>query len=65
MGRYPSFASDWRTDVRCQWTGDPTGPTYREWSHEEIWDLITANGRNADPRDVGLWVLNPNAIAGA
>lgn len=63
-GRYPSLGADWRTDVRCQQTGDPTDPTYREWTHQEIWDLITANGQNADPREVALWVRDPLEIAG-
>lgn len=65
MGRFPSLGADWRTDVRIQETGDPTDPVYREWTHKEIWDLITLNGRNADPRDVRLFVLNPKEIAGA
>lgn len=63
-GRYPSLGADWRTDVRCQQTGDPTDPTYREWTHKEIWDLITLNGQNADPREVALWVRDPEEIAG-
>ncbi|KAL4452357.1 hypothetical protein ABPG75_008019 [Micractinium tetrahymenae] len=64
-GRYPSLGADWRTDVRCQQTGDPTDPAYREWTHKEIWDLITLNGQNADPREVVLWVRDPNEIADA
>lgn len=64
MGLYPSVGADWRTDVRCQDTGDPTAPTYREWTHKEIWDLITLNGVNADPRDVHVWVRDPDEIAG-
>ena len=64
VGRYPSHGSDWRTDTRIKDTGDPTAPLYREWTHTEIWDLITLNGRNADPRDVAVWVLNPKAVAG-
>lgn len=64
-GRYPSLGADWRTDVRCQQTGDPTDPTYREWTHQEIWDLITANGQNADPREVALWVRDPLEVADA
>jgi hypothetical protein len=50
--------------VRCADTGNPTDPQYREWTQREIWDLITQGGRNADPRDVELWVRNPREIAG-
>ncbi|KAI3438212.1 hypothetical protein D9Q98_000649 [Chlorella vulgaris] len=63
VGQYPSLGADWRGDVRCQSTGDPTAPVYREWTQREIWDLITLNGRNADPRDVALTVENPEAIS--
>ncbi|KAI7844165.1 hypothetical protein COHA_002300 [Chlorella ohadii] len=65
VGRYPSHGSDWRSDTRIQDTGDPTAPHYREWTHTQIWDLITLNGRNADPRDVAVWTLNPKALADA
>lgn len=52
IGRYSSVASDWRTDVRITDTGDPTKPTYREWTLREIWDMITLGGKSIDPRDV-------------
>ena len=64
VGQYPSLGADWRTDVRCQGTGNPTDPDYREWTHKEVWDLITMGGINADPRDVALFVRNPLEIAG-
>lgn len=65
VGQYPSLGADWRTDVRCQGTGNPTDPDYREWTHKEVWDLITMGGINADPRDVALFVRNPLEIADA
>ena len=34
VGAYPTLAADWRSDVRCRDTGDPTAPTYREWTHK-------------------------------
>ena len=66
VGQFPSLGTDWRTDLRIQeaGTGDPTDPHYREWTHKEIWDLITLSGRNADPRDVSMFVRNPLEIAG-
>ena len=64
IGRYPSIGADWRTDTRCGATGNPTDPVYREWTHKEVWDLITNSGANADPRDVRLRVDNPVALAG-
>lgn len=33
VGRYPMAAADWRSDVRIRDTGNPTDPTYREWTH--------------------------------
>lgn len=67
VGQFPSLGTDWRTDLRIQeaGTGDPTDPHYREWTHKEIWDLITLSGRNADPRDVSMFVRNPLEIADA
>lgn len=63
--RYPAASADWRSDVRCETTGDPTDPEYREWTKKEIWDLITNRGLNADPRDVHVWVRSPDEVAGA
>lgn len=63
VGRFPTLGTDWRSDVRLQETGDPTDPVYREWTHKEIWDLITLNGQNADPREVELFVRDPVEIA--
>ena len=34
MGHYPSLGADWRSDIRCKETGDPTDPHYREWTHK-------------------------------
>jgi hypothetical protein len=61
VGRYPSVASDWRTDVRIQESGDPAEVNYREWSMREIWDLITQNGEAADPRDIPFEVRKPGS----
>ncbi len=65
IGMYPIVAADWRSDVRCRDTGDPTDPVYREWTHKEIWDLITLGGKAADPRVVRVTVEDPLARAGA
>ncbi|PSC72276.1 hypothetical protein C2E20_4467 [Micractinium conductrix] len=65
VGHYPSLGADWRSDIRCKETGDPTDPHYREWTHKEIWDLITMNGTNADPRDVAVFVRDPKEIVDA
>ncbi|GAB4818817.1 hypothetical protein N2152v2_005863 [Parachlorella kessleri] len=65
IGMYPSVAADWRSDVRIRDTGDPTAPTYREWSHKEIWDLITLGGKAVDPRLVKITVQDPLAPSDA
>lgn len=52
IGRYAPVASDWRTDVRITETGNLYHPEYREWTLEEIWDLITLGGKIVDPRQV-------------
>lgn len=52
-------SADWRTDIRCRDTAVPLEPEYREWTHKEIWDLITNGGRWADPRDVPLKEMDP------
>jgi hypothetical protein len=57
--RRKSISADWRTDIRCNNTGDPTQPDYREWTNKEIWNLITTDGLHADPRDVEFLVRNP------
>lgn len=64
VGRYPRIAADWRSDVRIKDTGDPTAPEYREWTHKEIWDLITMGGKAADPRIVQVEVRDPKGMAG-
>lgn len=61
IGRHASVASDWRTDVRITDTGNPYHPKYREWTLEEIWDLITLGGKVVDPRHVPHEVLQLGA----
>jgi hypothetical protein len=61
IGQYPSFAADWRTDVRIQHSLDPAEVDYREWSMKEMWDLITQNGLAADPRDIPFQVRKPGS----
>jgi hypothetical protein len=61
IGKFRSEASDWRNDVRCQSTGNPADPTYREWTHKEIWDMITLRGNAVDPRQVIHRVEDPTA----
>jgi hypothetical protein len=56
-------SATWRTDVRLKYTGDPGAPRYREWTHREIWDLITLNGTAADPRKVPLIVEDLDTVA--
>lgn len=63
VGRRQGQWSDWRTDVRIEGTSDPTQPHYREWTHREIWDLITQGGRAADPRHVLHRVASPTERA--
>ena len=31
----------------------------KEWTHEEIWDLILDGGQNANPDDVPMKIFNP------
>ena len=61
IGRFSSVASDWRNDLRVQDTGDPTQPAYREWTLQEIWDLIVLGGAAVDPRTLKFKVESPNA----
>lgn len=63
LGRYPSVAADWRTDVRIQETEDPDATEYREWSIREIWELITQHGEAADPRVIPVKVRKPASRA--
>lgn len=65
IGMYPTVSADWRSDVRCRDPGNPTSMGYREWTHQEIWDLITLGGKAADPRAVRVSVEDPLAPGGA
>lgn len=56
-----SRGAEWQSDVRCGSTGDPNDPAYREFTHREIWDVITQRGEAADPRDVVVEVEDPHA----
>lgn len=35
----------------------------KEWSHEDVWDLITNGGMNANPADVPMKVYDPSIRA--
>ncbi|KDD76716.1 hypothetical protein H632_c129p2 [Helicosporidium sp. ATCC 50920] len=41
------------------------GYKVEEWTHKQIWDLITMDGEAADPRDVPVIIENPEAIEDA
>lgn len=57
------MGSRWRHDVRCGYTGDIKDPEYKTWTHRQVWDLITLDGRAADPRDVEVDVEDPLGTA--
>ena len=63
VGRATTLGADWRTDVRCRDTGDPTDPVYLEWTSRQIWDLVTMGGKGADPRSVHVRVEDPGERA--
>ena len=37
----------------------PKWEQIKEWTHEEIWDLILNGGQNANPDDVPMKIFNP------
>ncbi|KAL6781366.1 hypothetical protein ACKKBG_A10850 [Auxenochlorella protothecoides x Auxenochlorella symbiontica] len=63
VGQHAGMGSRWRHDVRCGYTGDIKDPEYKTWTHRQVWDLITLDGRAADPRDVEVDVEDPLGTA--
>lgn len=57
VGRFTYVHPSWRNDVRLM------SKTEREWTHEEILDLITQGGMATDPSNVPLLVEDPEMVA--
>ena len=41
----------------------PKWEPIRQWTHEEIWDMILNGGRNANPDDVPMKTFDPTQKA--
>lgn len=57
VGRFQYAVASHRNDARLH--GNPHGEREEGWTHDQIWALITQDGKAADPRDVDLKVEDP------
>ncbi|KAL3154335.1 hypothetical protein ABBQ32_013818 [Trebouxia sp. C0010 RCD-2024] len=55
IGRYSVVNVTSENDIRLM----PKWEPIKEWTHEEIWDLILNGGQNANPDDVPMKVFDP------
>jgi hypothetical protein len=59
VGRIPLTRTDQERDIRFGRDGDDWDDVKHDWSEEDIMNLITNNGANADPAKHGVHIDNP------